>query len=228
MGAPCRHGVKGEGAESAGDMAQAAQEIPEESPAHLADRPGARTVAPRSADGNLPGSRESDLASRNPTPSCVGSIGANAGEQEMPGAKLTKETLELVRRLNAAGWTDNLIAEVVGISQSNVCLARKRLGLRAAYRGRTKEAMRRTRQGRFEESLARLSGDEPAGGSTPLDLAVAQEEAERLLAPGDARTRHVLLLRGQGWTLERIGGLFGITRERVRQILAQATQGRRP
>jgi hypothetical protein len=143
----------------------------------------------------------------------------------MPAAKLTGETLDLVRRLNAAGWTDNLIAEVVGITQSNVCLARKRLGLRAAYRGRTKEAMRRTRQGRFEESLARLSDDEPAGGSTPLDLVIAREEVERLLAPGDARTRHVLLLRGQGWTLAHIGKLFGITRERVRQICARARQG---
>ena len=61
------------------------------------------------------------------------------------------------------------------------------------------------------------------------------EEAERLLAPGvspddqgpdlqpgDARTRRILLLRGDGWTLSRIGKLFGITRERVRQIVARA------
>lgn len=142
----------------------------------------------------------------------------------MPAARLTKETLELIRRLNAAGWTDNLIAEVVGVTQPNVCLARKRLGVRAAYRGRTREAMRRTRQGRFEDSLARLSGHEPAGGSTPLDVAIAREEAERLLAPGDARrTRRILVLRGQGWTLARIGKLFGITGERVRQIIRKAT-----
>jgi hypothetical protein len=44
----------------------------------------------------------------------------------------------------------------------------------------------------------------------------------------DARTRRILVLRGQGWTLARIGQVFGITREWVRQIVARARQGCRP
>jgi hypothetical protein len=141
----------------------------------------------------------------------------------MPAAKLTDEILDLVRRLNAAGWTDDQIADVVGVTPPNVCLARKRLGMRAVYRGRTRERCRRARQERFEESFERLNGHEPVDERTPLRRLIAKEEVERLLGSRDARTRRILVLRGRGWTLSDIGEVFGLTRERVRQVIHKAT-----
>ncbi|MHC5057494.1 MAG: sigma factor-like helix-turn-helix DNA-binding protein [Planctomycetota bacterium] len=142
----------------------------------------------------------------------------------MPAAKLTHEVLDLVCRLNAAGWTDDQIADVVGVTQPNVCLARKRLGARAVYRGRTKERCRRARQERFEESFERLNGHEIIDPRTPLRRLIAKEEVERFLGNRDARTRRILGLRGRGWTLSHIGQVFGLTRERVRQVIGEAVR----
>ncbi|MHC5059029.1 MAG: sigma factor-like helix-turn-helix DNA-binding protein [Planctomycetota bacterium] len=149
----------------------------------------------------------------------------------MPTAKLTDDVLDLVRRLNAAGWTDDEIADVVGVTPPNVCLARKRLGVRAVYRGRTRERCRRARQERFEDSFERLNGHVTIDERTPLRRLIAKEETERLLGSRDARTRRILVLRGRGWTLSRIGQVFGLTRERVRQVIGEAVRagaGARP
>jgi len=147
----------------------------------------------------------------------------------MPAAKLTDEVLDLVRGLNSAGWTDDQIADVVGVTPPNVCLARKRLGVRAVYRGRTKERCRRAQQERFEDSFERLNGHEIIDPRTPLRRLIAKEDVERLLGSCDARTRPILVLRGRGWTLSHIGQVFGLTRERVRQVIHRATgAGARP
>ena len=64
-------------------------------------------------------------------------------------------------RLNADRWTDDEIADVLGVTQVTVCLARQRLGLPPVVRGRDLERFRRTCQRRFEESLEHLNGHEP-------------------------------------------------------------------
>ena len=66
---------------------------------------------------------------------------------------------------------------------------------------------------------------------TPLRRLIAKEELDRFLGSRNARTRHILVLRGRGWTLSRIGQVFGLTRERVRQVIAEAVRvgaGARP
>ncbi|MHC5056497.1 MAG: sigma factor-like helix-turn-helix DNA-binding protein, partial [Planctomycetota bacterium] len=90
--------------------------------------------------------------------------------------------------------------------------------------GRTKERCRRARQERFEESFEQLNGHEAVDERTPLRRLMAKEELNRFLGSRDARTRRILLLRGQGWMLSRIGEVFGLTRERVRQVIHKATR----
>ncbi len=127
-----------------------------------------------------------------------------------------------MERMGAARWTDDEIADVLGLTLGTVLLARRRFGLTAVFIGRTGERCRRARQRRFEESLERLNGHEPVDSRTPLRQMIAREEVARVLTRRCERTRRILRLRGRGWTLARIGGLFGLTRERVRQIVSKA------
>ena len=68
----------------------------------------------------------------------------------MPGKQTTDLYGDFIRRLVDASWTDDEIADVCGVTRVEACLARQRLGLRPAYRGRTRERCRRARQERFE------------------------------------------------------------------------------
>ncbi len=71
---------------------------------------------------------------------------------------------------------------------------------------------------------------EDRAAASPFDAAVTSllpDEVRRLLAPLDAREREILALRfgldrGESRTLEEVGELFGLTRERIRQIEARA------
>jgi RNA polymerase sigma factor (sigma-70 family) len=71
---------------------------------------------------------------------------------------------------------------------------------------------------------------EDANAASPFEAAVAGllgGEVERILATLDAREAEVLRLRfgldrGEPRTLEEVGALFGLTRERIRQIEARA------
>jgi hypothetical protein len=139
----------------------------------------------------------------------------------MGAAKLTPETRCLIARLARAGWTDDQIAEVVGVNRPNVCLARKRLGVPAAYSGRTREAFRRAQQERFEAAFEPLGEREFECRATPLDIAEAREEAWRVigrLGSEGTRDRELTLDRAMGESLAELGRKHGITRERVRQV----------
>ena len=82
-----------------------------------------------------------------------------------------------------------------------------------------------------EDSDAEL-GDvvEDRAAESPFEVAATTllpNEITRLLAPLDERERDILRLRfgldrGEPRTLEDVGELFGVTRERVRQIEARA------
>lgn len=48
-----------------------------------------------------------------------------------------------------------------------------------------------------------------------------QEKHRSYLRTLDERNKRILELRGLGWTLEKIGYEYGITRERVRQVIEQ-------
>jgi RNA polymerase sigma factor (sigma-70 family) len=71
---------------------------------------------------------------------------------------------------------------------------------------------------------------EDASGPSPFDAVAAEllpQEVARLLGPLEARERDVLRLRygldrGEPRTLEEVGALFHLTRERIRQIEARA------
>lgn len=63
--------------------------------------------------------------------------------------------------------------------------------------------------------------DPPARGDHVAELMVKEELAKMKLTD---RQRQIVKMRLDGLTLDQIGGRFGISRERVRQILAKAGQ----
>ena len=139
----------------------------------------------------------------------------------MPGKQITDLYGDFIRRLVDAGWTDDEIAEVLGITRVNAWVARRRLGLPATYRGRTRERCHRTRQRDFEATLLPLEGQCPAECPSPLERAIARETAARVrtwLAHTDHPARDVVELAAEGISLAAIGRRLGISRERVRQI----------
>ena len=145
-------------------------------------------------------------------------------------ARLTAEVLGFVRRANAAGWTDGLIAEVVGVAQPHLCLVRRRLGLAPAWRGREAGAVHGARQRRFEAAFERLDDHEPLDPLTPADRAAAREEARRLRAGAWSlrpRAAEALVLRAHGASFAEVGRALGVSRERARQLCLRPGRRRR-
>ncbi len=80
----------------------------------------------------------------------------------------------------------------------------------------------------LKELLARIASGEfrlPGNPLAPESLAALLKKLDEGIAKLPSREREILLLRmgagkgGQLWTLEEVGGKFGLTRERVRQIM---------
>ena len=127
--------------------------------------------------------------------------------------------------LNAERWTDDEIADVLGVTLVTACLARQKLGLPPVVRGRDLARFRRTCQKRFEKSFERLNGHEPVDPRTPLRMLIAREEAARALGrltSAGRRARDVAALRAEGLSLADVGRRLGISRERARQIWTRA------
>lgn len=128
-------------------------------------------------------------------------------------------------RLTKARWTDGEIAAALGVTRESAWLARERLGLPAAVRGRDVARFRRTCQRHFEASFEPLNGHEPADRRTPFQTLVAREELSRLLARLSRMTPRaweVVSLRMEGRPLSEIARRLGISRERVRQLWMRA------
>ncbi len=128
-------------------------------------------------------------------------------------------------RLTRTRWTDDEIADALGVTRANACLARQKLGLPPVVRGRDLARFRRFCQERFENGFERLNGHEPKDPRTPLDVLVAREEASRAmerLASAGRRAGDVAALRAEGLSLAEIGRRLGVSRERARQIWTSA------
>ena len=142
----------------------------------------------------------------------------------MPTKQITERYGPLISRMVAAGWTDDEMADVLDVTRVTVLLARRRLGLRAPYRGRTKERCHRARQERFEAEFVPLADPCPARGTTPLDSAIDREARGRLgdwLSRAGRRVREAVELIAEGRSLAEIGRRLGLSRERARQIRAR-------
>ncbi len=116
--------------------------------------------------------------------------------------------------------TPEEIAQALGMSLRKV----KRLLQAASQPVSLEQPLNSDREGRIGELLADESQD------TPIEIAaqrMLQEELVQALNELPERERKVLLMRygladGQRRTLEEVGVAFGITRERTRQIEAEA------
>lgn len=77
------------------------------------------------------------------------------------------------------------------------------------------------------DALARITtdcGEAAAGVVDQIALAEAAARVERRLRGLTQRQRHVIRQRAEGLTLREIGGHFGLSRERVRQIEREARE----
>jgi RNA polymerase primary sigma factor len=131
--------------------------------------------------------------------------------------RLTRAAARLYAQLGRAATTKEL-AEETGLSVAHV---EEALGA-----ARISASLDQPIGDEDDAELGDLLADDAVEPHERVDESVRHERVRKALARLPERERHVVELRfgftGEPWTLEAIAGEFGLTRERVRQLVERA------
>lgn len=141
---------------------------------------------------------------------------------------LTKEKRELIKALTQQGVPAPKVAEVVGCGTTSVYLLRRKLGIQGTKVNRIeKQIIEKLNAGARASDIA----DELKCSISTIYKAAKSPDCNwpcryirRDNEDKEYRKTEIRKLLGMGWEQARIGRIFGISRERVRQIIEEQNE----